>query len=431
MTATINQRTPNTVGVVGLGYTGLPLAMSLAGSGLLTIGLDIDQTKITALREGRSYLPDIAADELAATADWFEPTADPGLLAGLDAYVICVPTPTSDAGVADLTYVDAAADTVASLLRRGSLVILQSTVPPGTTANLAVRLAEKSGLRPGQDFHVAMAPERIDPASAGGGNWTVRNTPKLVGGLTPECTRLAVWLMSRVTTTVVPVSRPEVAELAKVYENTFRLVNIALAYELSEVCDVLGLAPREVIDAAATKPYGFLPHYPGPGVGGECIPVDPQFLTALGQEHGRPLRIVELAHEHIRTRPGVVVDRLAGLLKDEESDLSGARVLVVGAAYKPGVADIRNSPALDIIRDLRNRAAKPSYADPLVTELVIDGEPVERIEWEDGNEHLAEFDCAVLVTPHAELMGRPLWLAAPLVLDTWHLLPAGDGVHHL
>jgi UDP-N-acetyl-D-glucosamine dehydrogenase len=429
MTATINQHTPATVGVVGLGYTGLPLALSLAGSGLLTIGLDIDQTKISALRDGESYLGDISTEEIAATADWFEPTTDPSLLTGLDAYVICVPTPTSDDGVADLTYVDAAADTVAPLLGRGALVVLQSTVPPGTTANLATRLAAGSGLRPGADFHVAMAPERIDPASAGGGNWTVHNTPKLVGGLTPECTRLAVWLMERVTTTVVPVSRPEVAELAKVFENTFRLVNIALSYELSEVCAVLGLAPREVIDAAATKPYGFLAHYPGPGVGGECIPVDPRFLTALGQQHGRPMRLVELAHEHIRTRPNAVVDRLAGILRDEESDLSGARVLVVGAAYKPGVADIRNSPAVDIIRELRIRAAKPSYADPLVTDLVVDGEAVDRIDLH--GEHVGEFDCVVLVTPHVELMRQPLWSAAPLVLDTWHLLPAGDGVHHL
>jgi UDP-N-acetyl-D-glucosamine dehydrogenase len=430
MTATINRQTPGTVGVVGLGYTGLPLALSLAGAGLLTIGLDIDQDKISALGHGRSYLPDVDDDELAATADWFEPTSDAGRLAGLDAYVICVPTPTADGGFADLSYVDAAVDTVAPLVGKGSLVVLQSTVPPGTTAKLAARLARGSGLVPGVDFHVAMAPERIDPASAGGGGWTVRNTPKLVGGLTPECTRLAVWLMQHVTSTVVPVSKPEVAEIAKVFENTFRLVNIALVYELSGLCEALGLAPREVIDAAATKPYGFLPHYPGPGVGGECIPVDPQFLTALGQEHGRPMRLVELAHQHVRTRPSVVVDRLAGLLKDEESDLSGARVLVAGAAYKPGVADTRNSPAIDIIRELRNRAAKPSYADPLVTDLVVDGEAVERIDWH--GDHVSEFDCVVLVTPHAELVGQPpLWDVAPLVLDTWHLLPAGDGVHHL
>lgn len=427
---TIDLHNPATVGVVGLGYTGLPLALSLAESGLLTTGFDIDRAKITALGQGESYLVDVSAEELADTAEWFEPTADPSLLTGLDAYVICVPTPTSDDGVADLSYVDSAADAIAQVITRGALVILQSTVPPGTTAALAARLARGSGLRAGVDFHVAMAPERIDPASAGGGNWTVKNTPKLVGGLTPECTRLAVWLMSRVTPAVVPVSRPEVAEIAKVFENTFRLVNIALSYELSELCGALGLAPREVIDAAATKPYGFLPHYPGPGVGGECIPVDPQFLTALGQGLDRPMRLVELAHQHIRTRPAVVVDRLAALLKDEESDLSGARVLVAGAAYKPGVADIRNSPAIDVIRELRNRAAKPSYADPLVTELVVDGEPVERIDWH--GDHVAEFDCVVLVTPHAELMGEPpLWSAAPLVLDTWHLLPPGDGVHHL
>jgi UDP-N-acetyl-D-mannosaminuronate dehydrogenase len=339
MTATITQRVPATVGVVGLGPTGLPLALALAGSGLLTIGFDLDRARITALREGCSYLGDVTADELADTADWFEPTAEPGMLAGLDAYVICVPAPPG-ADRADVNSVDDAADTVAPLIRRGSLVVLQSPVPPGAAAGLADRLAAGSGLRAGVDFHVATAP---GPAPADGDR-AVRDAPEVVGELTPECARQAAWLVERV---------------------------------------------------AAAEPYG--------------LPAGP------------------------RVRASVVVDRLAELLRDEESDLSGARVLVAGAACGPGSADVRDSPALDIVRELRRRAAKPSYADPLVTELVVDGEPVDRVDWRVDwrGDHVSEFDGVVLVTPHAELMGAPLWSAAPLVLDTWHVLPAGDGVHHL
>ncbi|HEU4426133.1 MAG TPA: nucleotide sugar dehydrogenase [Pilimelia sp.] len=415
------------VSVIGLGYTGLPLALSFAAAGVPTIGFDLDQRKVAALGAGVSYLPDITDREVKSVTGNFTATTDPGVLSGADAYLICVPTPLADDCTADLRYVDSATDAIAASLRRGDLVIVQSTVPPGTTAAVAARLAAATGLAAGRDFHIAMVPERIDPAA--GHQWTVRNTPKLVGGLTPECGRRAQLLFSRVVETVVPCASPAAAETAKVFENTFRLVNIALTYELADLCRPLGITPREVIDAAATKPFGFLAHFPGPGVGGECVPVDPMFLRTTAARNGMTMSLVETAHRHVRRRPMQVVDRLTELLRAEGSDLAGSRVLVVGVAYKPGVSDTRNAPGLDIIRELRRRAAKPRYCDPLVSDLVIDDDPVERIEWDRVS--VSDHDCVVLVTPHEPILKRPLWYAVPLVLDTWHLLPGGDGVHHL
>ncbi|MGH8897251.1 MAG: nucleotide sugar dehydrogenase [Egibacteraceae bacterium] len=416
-----------TVGVLGLGTTGLPLALAFAAAGLQTIGYDIDQSKVDALRRGRSYLPDITDSDLRIVGGRFTASTDPAALAGVGAFIVCVPTPASAADQADLQYVDAALEVIAGHLRKGDLVVIQSTVPPGTTSTAARRLAKKTGLVAGRQFHVAMAPERLDPASRG--NWTLANTPKLVGGLTPECTHRAQVLLARVVEKVVPVANPEIAETAKIFENTFRLVNIALTYELADLCNSLGIAVREVVDAAATKPYGFLAHWPGPGVGGECIPVDPLFLREVAARNGLATPLLEMAHRQARLRPQRVVDRLAELLRDEGGDLAGSQVLVVGVSYKPGIADLRNAPGVDIIRELRRRFAKARYIDPLVCDLVIDDEPVEQAEWDRGS--VADHDCLVLVTPHELIMQRPLWYAAPLVLDTWYTLPSGDGVYHL
>jgi UDP-N-acetyl-D-glucosamine dehydrogenase len=416
-----------TVGVVGLGYTGLPLALAFAQAGLPVVGHDTDERKIEALARGRSYLPDVSDAEVRAVAASLTATADPTSLAAADAHVVCVPTPVTPTGDPDLRFVDGALDALTPCLREHVLVVLQSTVPPGLTSTVARRLAQRTGLRAGCHFHIAAAPERIDPTNRNG--WTLANTPKLVGGLTPECTRQAHALLERVCTTVVPVSSPEVAETAKVFENTFRLVNIALTYELADLCDELDVSVREVIDAAATKPFGFLAHRPGPGVGGECIPVDPLFLRGLAERVGARIPLIESAHDHVSRRPQRVVERLAQLLRDRGGDLSGSQVLVVGAAYKPEIGDVRNAPAVEIIRELRRREAKPSYTDPLVPELVVDGEQVQRVEWERAS--VTERDCLVLVTPHEAVMNRPLWYAAPLVLDTWQVLPAGDGVCHL
>lgn len=264
-----------------------------------------------------------------------------------------------------------------------------------------------------------MAPERVDPANSSG--WTLRNTTKLVGGLSPECTRRAKLLFDQVCTDVVPVSDPGVAELAKVFENTFRLVNIALVNEFSDLCRSLALPVREVIDAAATKPFAFLAHYPGPGVGGECIPVDPLFLTHRARQEGVALDLVQAARRGIARRPLQVVDRVAELLADRDGGLMGSRVLLVGVSYKPGVPDLRNAPALEIVRALRRQGAVVSYHDPLVPDLVVDGAPVEGAPWTPVS--VAEHDCVVLVTPHDRITSDPAWSAARRVLDTRNELP--------
>ncbi|MFF9781106.1 nucleotide sugar dehydrogenase [Streptomyces nigrescens] len=413
--------------VVGVGYTGLPLAVGFAAAGLTVVCLDSDVEKIAAIAEGRSYLPDVSDAELSAHAEKLMPATDPEALTSVEAVVICVPTPLTGAGEPDLAAVFAVTETVGPRLRRGSVVVLQSTVPPGTTADLAKRLAELSGLCAGVDFHLAHAPERIDPANKAG--WTLANTPKLVGGLTPACTVAGAELFGLVTERVIPVSRLEVAEAAKVFENTFRMVNIALTYELADLCRELGVPVNDVIDAAATKPYGFLAHRPGPGVGGECIAVDPMFLRSVAEGTGVGLPMITQAYQRIRTRPETAAKRLADLLRARGTDLAGSQVLVVGAAYKPGVGDTRNAPAIDLIRVLRAGHAKVSYTDPMVPNLVVDGEAVPRVEWD--RESVSAFDCLVLMTPHEQIMSRPLWYAAPMLLDCWSVLTAGDGVVHL
>lgn len=418
---------PPAVGIVGIGYAGLPLAVGFAAAGCRVRCHDVDHRKVQSVNAGRSYLPDVSDDELAAVAPRLRAGTDPAELSTVDAVVICVPTPATAEGEPDLRYVNAAADALAPRLRAGTLVVLQSTVPPGTTAALGRRLAERSGLCLGVELLMATAPERIDPGNRDG--WTLSNTPKLVGGLNRASTERAVALFELVCRRVVPVSSLEVAETAKVFENTFRMVNIALSYELADLCSGLGIPVREVIDAASTKPYGFLAHWPGPGVGGECIAVDPLFLRSAAPRFGTRLPLLDAAYQRILGRPARVVDRLEQVLRDAGNDLAGSRVLVVGVAYKPGVADIRNAPAMDIIRELRRRDAKPSYCDPLVEGLVVDGEAVPRVDWERAG--VAAHDCLVLVTPHEAIMSRQLWYSAPLLLDAWNLLPPGDGVAHL
>ncbi|MGC5033277.1 nucleotide sugar dehydrogenase [Micromonospora sp. DT229] len=414
------------VGIVGLGYTGLPLATGFAAAGFSVVGLDTDAEKINAIVRGESYLPDVSDLELEELHPRLSVGTSPDTMAVVDAVVVCVPTPTSD-GVADLSHVDEALAAVVPHLRPGTLLVLQSTIPPGTTSAAARRLASEGGIRIGVDLYLAMAPERINPANADG--WRMNNTPKLVGGFTAECTRRATMLFEQVCERVHPVSSPEVAELAKVFENTFRLVNIALTLELSDLCRQLRIPVREVIDAAATKPYGFLAHYPGPGVGGECIPVDPLFLQPLAKLAGTDLSLVQAAHRRIAERPSQVIDRIGELLVARGRTIQQARVLIVGVSYKEGVADLRNAPALDIIRGLRRRGAMVSYYDPLVPSMVLDGQAVPVASWTP--KELSAQDCVVLVTPHNRIAADPHWSAAPLVLDTRNVLASAENVEIL
>jgi UDP-N-acetyl-D-glucosamine dehydrogenase len=415
------------VGIVGLGYTGLPLALGFATAGFGVVGVDLDTAKVAAVNRSESYLPDLTDIELQDVAEKLTAVTDPAALHDADAVVICVPTPVTPERTADLTFVDAAVASVLPYLRAGSLVVLQSTVPAGTTAGIARTIADRTGLLPGENLYLAMAPERVDPANTNG--WTLLNTPKLVGGVGPESTRRAQLLFEQICRTVVPVSDPAVAELSKVYENTFRLVNIALSLELSDLCRSLGLPVREVVDAAATKPFGFLAHYPGPGVGGECIPVDPLFLSERARREGVALELVDTAHRRISERPRQVVARVADLLAARGVATAGAGVLVVGVSYKPGVADLRNAPAVDVIRGLRELGAEVSYVDPMVPELEVDGAAVRTAVW--SRETLAAADCAVLITPHGRLAGDPAWAAARLVLDTRNELAPADNVEVL
>lgn len=412
------------VGIVGLGYTGLPLGLGFAMAGLPVRGLDTDAGRVARVARSSSYLPDVSDAELASVASRLSATTEPGELAGSDVLIICVPTPVTGDQQANLDYVESAMNSVAPLLRRGMLLVLQSTVPPGTTAAAAAALAEATGLEPGTDFHVAMAPERVDPANTNG--WNLTNTPKVVGGLTEECTRRAAALFGLVCERVVPVSKLEVAELSKVFENTFRLVNISLTLELSDLCRALDIPVREVIDAASTKPYGFLAHYPGPGVGGECIPVDPLFLREAADRAGTDMSLVAAAFDRVERRPGQVVERLAELTAERGRKLRGAKVMVVGVSYKSGVADLRNAPALDVIRGLRAAGAVVSYHDPIVPDLVVDGEPVTPADW--AVVELAQLDAAVMVTPVPGLEQDLLWGIPPVVLDTHNKLTAASNV---
>ncbi|MFE9848544.1 nucleotide sugar dehydrogenase [Streptomyces sp. NPDC005576] len=418
---------PIRVGVIGLGYTGLPLALGLANAGHEVTGYDIDEVKLASLRGGHSYLADVRDEDLAVTGGSLDVTSDSRVLGEVNAVIVCVPTPTASEGVPDLRAFHSVFGVLAERIKPGALIIVQSTVPPGTTARAAAELGRRLGLTPGEGFFVANAPERINPANTEG--WNLENTPKLVGGINEESGLRARRLLASVCKVVVPVNSLEVAETAKVFENTFRLVNITLTYELEALCNGIGISVHDVIDAAETKPYGFLAHRPGPGIGGECIPVDPHFLRSVATDLNVALPLVDQACEAAKRRPMQVVDRLAELLTDSDKDVSTARVLVVGATYKAGVADMRNSPSLEVISELHRRGAKVSYVDPLVEEILVDGELLERATWDRST--VTAHDCVVLMTASRQVVDRPLWYAAPLVLDTWNLAAAGDGIHHL
>jgi len=397
------------IGIVGLGYVGLPLAVAFAEAEHEVVGLDADGRKVEALNEGRSYIEDIPEAALAALSGRLRATADVADLASCEAVVICVPTPLTGSREPDLTYLNESASALASVLQPGQLVVLESTTYPGTTRERLLPVLEESGMKAGRDFHLAFSPERIDPGRT---DYTVRTTPKLVGGITPDCTERARELYSLVCEEVVVLSGPEPAELAKLLENIFRSVNIALVNELSQLCDRLGIDVWEVIDGAATKPFGFMRFDPGPGMGGHCLPVDPFYLAFKAREHDFYPEFIELAGKVNRAQPGYCVDRIARALNEAEKPVKGSRVLMLGVSYKPGVGDIRESPALEIVALLRELGAKVSYHDPFVPELSELG--LSSVELEPG---LAEADIAAIVTPHPGVDYATVVEAAPLTID--------------
>ncbi|GAB3084780.1 nucleotide sugar dehydrogenase [Isoptericola nanjingensis] len=402
--------------VVGLGYVGLPLAQEAVASGLRVAGFDIDEARVEGLRAGRSAVDDISNRQVAEmTAAGFVAGTDERLLRRARAVVICVPTPLGADGGPDLTAVRSAVVTVGRNLQPGTLVVLESTTFPGTTEDIvAPILSEHSGLSAGTDFHLAFSPERVDP---GNGTFGVRNTPKVVGGLTPACTDRATALYSAFVDRVVPVSSPREAETAKLLENTYRQVNIALVNELAQACHDLGIDVWDVIGAASTKPFGFQPFRPGVGVGGHCIPIDPMYLSAhLREQTGRPLRMAELAQEINVAMPSYVARRSQDLLNDAGVPLRGARVLLLGVAYKRDISDDRETPARPLAQALLSHGAQVEYHDPHVPEW---GEPgVGRVDDEELRAAVAEADLVILVQKHSAYDLAGLAATAQRFFDT-------------
>jgi UDP-N-acetyl-D-glucosamine dehydrogenase len=414
------------VGIVGLGYAGLPLAMSFAETGFDVTGIDLNSERVDAVREQRSYLVDVPESRYHGLEGTLTASADYSAVRDIDALTICVPTPLSKTRTPDVQYVVSAAESVAANLRPGQLIVLQSTTYPGTTEEIVLPILERTGGTVGEDFFLGYAPERVDP---GNGVYTIRNTPKLVAGVTDECARRTELLYRQIVDVVIPVSRPMVAETAKLHENTFRAVNIALANELALMCDRLGISPWEVIEAASSKPFGFLPHFPGPGLGGDCIPVVPHFLAWRLREYGYAAQLIEAAHEVNARMPNHVVQKVSDALNDHGLPIKGSRLLLLGVAYKGNVHDTRESPSLEVMNQLLSRGGDVRYCDPWVPFVDLDGVRHETVPW--SQEEVRAADCVVLLTPHREFSDQPFWEEARLVVDTRNVVPPGPNVHSI
>ena len=405
-------------GVIGLGYVGLPLAVELGKAGYTAVGIDLDPRKVDAVQAGTSYIPDVPSSAVAelVTAGRLSATTDFAAVADLDTINICVPTPLRKTKDPDLSYIVAATEKIAEFLKPGTLVILESTTYPGTTDEVVQPILERGGLTAGVDFFLAFSPERVDP---GNPTFTTHNVPKVVGGLTPACSALAADLYSAAIETIVPVSSTRVAEMVKLLENTFRAVNIGLVNELALMCDRLGIDVWEVVAAAATKPFGFMPFYPGPGLGGHCIPIDPFYLSWKVRQTGFEPRFIELAGHINGNMPHYVVDKVADALNSRRKSINGSTVLIAGIAYKRDIDDMRESPALDVMSLLHQKGATVRYADPWVPHL--DGH-----EWLGGldleavdlDANLAAADCVVITTDHTSFDYARLVRQADVIVDT-------------
>jgi UDP-N-acetyl-D-glucosamine dehydrogenase len=403
------------IGVMGLGYVGLPLAVEFAKEGFRVTGFELDSEKVRILSEGRSYIEDVPAAAVAEqkAKGRLDATTDFNGISQMDVIHVCVPTPLTKTKDPDMSFIVRAVEEVRKRLRAGQLVILGSTTYPGTTHDLFVPILEQSGLKCGIDFAVAFAPERIDPANK---KFKVRNVPKVVGGETPLCTQLAVKAYQPIFDTVVPVSNSQSAELVKLLENTFRAINIGLANEMALMCHRLGLDVWEVIEAASTKPYGFMKFLPGPGLGGHCIPVDPTYLSWKMKSLNFSARFIELATEINGHMPDHVADRVGDLLNEERLPVNGSRILVLGVAYKPDVSDMRESPALDVVKLLREKGGQVSYHDPHVAELDLEGTTLKSIDLTD--DALSSADLVVIVTDHSSVDYNRVVTQSQRIFDT-------------
>ena len=397
------------IGIVGLGYVGLPLAVAFAETGHDVLGVELSAAKVASVRRGESYVEDIPSERLQAVSDRLAVSGRYAELARADAVIICVPTPLTANREPDLGPLISSLNELAKIVRAGSLVVLESTTYPGTTRERAVPILEESGLEVGRDLFVAFSPERVDP---GRRDFTLRTTPKLVGGVTPACLERAVRLYEPVCDHVVTLSSPDAAELAKLLENVFRSVNIALVNELAMLCDRMGLDVWEVVEAASTKPYGFMRFDPGPGMGGHCLPVDPFYLSWRAREFDMPTRFIELAGEVNTRMPAFCFDKLVRALNGARKPVNGSKVAIVGVSYKAGVGDLREAPALKIMERLREHGAELCYHDPFVPRL-----PAFGLESAPLEEAVEGADAAVIVTAHPGLDVELLARSAPLVVD--------------
>jgi UDP-N-acetyl-D-glucosamine dehydrogenase len=406
------------LGVIGLGYVGLPLAVEFARAGFHVVGFDVDERKVAELNACRSYIPDVATEHLADVVrrGLLKATTDPMALADVDILDICVPTPLRKTRDPDLAYVVQAVETVAKVIKKGSLVVLESTTYPGTTTEVVQPVLEAKGLVAGKDFYLAFSPERVDP---GNPTFQTKNIPKVVGGIDEASTRAAVAFYGSVIDTVVPVSSPAVAETVKLLENTFRAVNIGLVNELALMCHRMGIDVWEVIDAAKTKPFGFMPFYPGPGLGGHCIPIDPFYLSWKARQYNFEARFIELAGNVNGSMPEFVVQLVMDALNSKSKALRGSRIHILGVAYKRDVNDLRESPALEVMEMLKHRGARVSYSDPYVPEvkhLSLDLAAVPEASAHTG------VDCAVIITDHKVFDYTNIVDRYPLIVDTRNVL---------
>ena len=401
-------------GIVGLGYVGLPLAMEFGRAGFAVVGFDVLEDKVASLNQGKSHIQDVhpAVIEPLVAQGRFRATTDFSKLAEMDTINICVPTPLRKTKDPDMSFIVNSTEQIAKYLRPGTLVILESTTYPGTTDELVLPMLEKSGLQVGEDFFVCFSPERVDP---GNPKYQTRNIPKVVGGITPACTELGALFYQQSLDTVVPVTSTSVAEMVKLLENTFRMINIGLVNELAMMCGRMGINVWEVIDAAATKPFGFMPFYPGPGLGGHCIPVDPFYLAWKTRQQGIEARFIDLAGYINGQMPHFVVDKVQHALNEHRKPLRDSRIHVLGVAYKKNIEDVRESPALDIIHLLKQRGAVLTYSDPFVPQLRIDGLEMESQDVAAG---CAAADCVVLITDHAAFDRDAILAASLMVVDT-------------
>ena len=420
------------VGIIGQGYVGLPLAVEFARAGFSVTGFDTSVDRVSMLNAGRSHTPDVPDDALLARieAGCYQATTDLTVLGECDAVIICVPTPLRKSKDPDISFVAAAAREAAEHFRPAQLVILESTTYPGTTQELLAPMFEARGGTPGIDCFLAFSPERIDP---GNPTFAVKDIPKVVGGLTPECAALAALLYRQIVARVLEVSNPRIAELAKLYENLFRNVNIALANEFALMCRRLGVSSREVTDAAATKPFGFMPFYAGPGIGGHCIGVDPAYLAWKLRLNGYDSRFIQLADELNRSMPHRTVDMVVEALNGKRLSLNGAKILALGVAYKRGVSDTRESPALEIIESLHKKGADVSYADPHVPGITLDGLSLKSVALTD--QEISAADCVVILTDHTDFDYKRIVDLASLVVDmrnaTWGIAAPAERVVRL